>query len=305
MKSLDEQGAAIPIALGTAQLGIPYGLGAAASGLSAAEAEALLQAAWDSGIRCLDTAPGYGSAETRIGFWMRARGADPSVITKLPALGALSAADLLPAMRRSVDASRAALGLDVLDGVLLHKSADLLNPEAGAALLALRDEGAISAFGASVYTVEDARRALALPGLRLLQIPGSILNPTLLDAGIAADAKAAGVTLFVRSAFVQGLLLLVPGMLPLHLRAAAEPLGRLRELAKEANIGMAQLALSAVAAWPGVSSLVLGFDTPDQLREAVALLRRPPLDAELIEAAFRIGRSTPPEVADPRFWKAG
>ena len=298
-------GAAVPITLGTAQLGIPYGLGAAAAGMDAADAEALLQAAWDCGIRCLDTAPGYGSAERRIGCWMRATMARPTLVTKLPALGSVVADDLLDVMQRSVDASCEALGCDVLDGLLLHKSADLVNPGVGAALLSLCDHGSISAFGASVYTVEDARTALALPGLRLLQIPGSLLNPSLFDAGIADDAAAAGVTLFVRSAFVQGLLLQSPARLPRHLQAASGVLAQLRQLAAEAGVGMAQLALSAVAGRPGVSSLVLGFDTPDQLRESVAMLQRPSLDAELVEAAFRIGRTAPPQIADPRFWKVG
>ena len=292
-----------PVTLGTVQLGVPYGLGAAACGLDAAAARTVLTAAWTAGIRCFDTAPDYGAAEGRIGQWIGESGAAPLLISKLPALAGVPSEALAEFARRSVDASCGALGRDMLSGLLLHKAVDMGREGIAAALRDLRDRGRISAFGASVYTVDEARQALAMPGISLLQVPGSLLNPGLFDAGVVADAAAAGVTVFVRSAFVQGLLLRSPDDLPAHLHAAMEVLNRLNHLANEAGVSMLQLALSAVAEQPGVASLVLGFDAPQQLREAVAALAGPRLDADFVAAAYRIGRTTPIQIADPRFWR--
>lgn len=294
----------LPIVMGTAQLGIPYGLGAASQGMDAGNAEALLQAAWNAGIRYLDTAPSYGLAERRIGQWMNKTAAKPSIITKLPPIGNVPSEDLVGFVRGAINASRAALGCEILDGVLLHKPSDLRVSGISAALGFMRDGGLISAFGASVYTVDEARVALALPGLELLQIPGSLLNPTLLDAGIADTAAAAGVTVLVRSAFVQGLLLRSPDDLPGHLRGASSVLRELNALTVEANTNMMRLAISAIASFPGVTSLVLGFDTPEQLREALSAFALPVPDFALLQAALRIGRTTPNAIADPRFWKS-
>ena len=60
------------IILGTVQLGMPYGLGPWKSELMPeVTAFSILDAAWDSGIRTLDTSSNYGVAEERISKFMR------------------------------------------------------------------------------------------------------------------------------------------------------------------------------------------------------------------------------------------
>src|SRR3954469_25760364 len=62
------------IALGTVQLGVPYGRGRHRALMPVAEAEAILDAAWDAGIRAFDTAEAYGEAAGRLARWLTARG---------------------------------------------------------------------------------------------------------------------------------------------------------------------------------------------------------------------------------------
>lgn len=59
------------LSLGTAQLGLHYGIANYHGPLTNAEAMKLLDTAWGCDIRDLDTAPIYGNAEDRINEWHR------------------------------------------------------------------------------------------------------------------------------------------------------------------------------------------------------------------------------------------
>ncbi|GAG05150.1 unnamed protein product [marine sediment metagenome] len=57
------------LAMGTVQLGMVYGIANYKGMLTDREADRLLDAAWDNGIRSFDSAPECGSAEKRIDDW--------------------------------------------------------------------------------------------------------------------------------------------------------------------------------------------------------------------------------------------
>lgn len=60
--------------LGTANFGNPYSTTKDKGGLSKQECFDILDAAWDMGIRWLDTARSYGESENIIGYWIIAKG---------------------------------------------------------------------------------------------------------------------------------------------------------------------------------------------------------------------------------------
>ena len=66
------------LVLGTVALGLPYGLPAKVEDrlalIPAERATAVVQAAWEMGIRTFDTAPAYGCAETRLGTALQGNG---------------------------------------------------------------------------------------------------------------------------------------------------------------------------------------------------------------------------------------
>ena len=168
------------------------GFGAAPLGnlyraISEDEAQAVLKAAWDAGVRYFDTAPlyGLGLSETRLNRFLRGKPRDSYVIsTKIGRLFRATTPDKrdglgkwfdVPsrnevydygynAVMRSLEVSLERLGLDRVDilyahdlDVFTHKSpaardARLDEFMAGGyrALLALRDQGVIRAFGAGV-----------------------------------------------------------------------------------------------------------------------------------------------------------
>lgn len=290
-----------PLVLGTVQLGMPYGLGAAREGIGEPAAHAILDAAWARGVRALDTARAYGEAEARIGRWLRTRRPRPPpfIVSKFPPLSGGEGAD---AVERALAQSRAALGVERIDLFLAHRGGDLLRPGVGAALRAAVAAGTIGAFGASIYDAEEGQGLLEVPGLAALQLPLHLANTAASDSGLFDAAAHRGIVVLARSVFLQGLLLADPHGLDPFFSAAAPALARFADLARRSGTTRAALALAAVRALPAVASIVVGVDDVAQLAEILAA-QAAPADRAAVSEALAIGRGFPPDLADPRRWK--
>ena len=151
------------LGLGTAPLGGLY------SAVTDEEARAVVDRAWELGIRVFDTAPLYGSglAEQRVGEALRARPRDEYLLsTKVGRLlrpgtpdgSFVGAPPLAPcfdfsyeAALRSLEESLERLGLDRVDIVLIHDPDDHYDEAVAGAYRAverLRAEGVVAAIGA-------------------------------------------------------------------------------------------------------------------------------------------------------------
>ena len=283
------------LTLGTAQLGMDYGVVAPSLAPDQGTARAFLDAAWETGITCFDTDRLYGEAESRIGAWRAATGHAPLVITKIA-----KRADA-KTMESDLSSSLAALGVTCLDGVLAHRAEDLHVPEVAAVLRQAVDKGRLGAFGASVYEPDAAARALAVPGVTLLQAPMNVFDRRLAESGALERAVAGGVAVFARSVFLQGLLLADPECLPGFFEPAAPALRRFQAIARAAQMSPAALALAAVLAEDGVASVVIGVTDADEMR-ANAQAAGQGVDPAAIAEARAAGRNLPVAMIDPRQW---
>jgi len=194
--------------LGTAQLGAGYGVTNAVGRIPDDEVTRLLTTALDSGVRTFDTAAVYDDAETRLHALMPTH-AGIAYVTKFE----LAAAEQ-PTAENLYARSLGALGVPVLHGVLA-RGIENLEPQRVASAVAILEDaksaGVIERYGASVYDGDELRRAAELmPGLGIVQVPGSIADHRLLGDPLLAELRAAGVEVHVRSAFLQGLLLADP-----------------------------------------------------------------------------------------------
>lgn len=288
------------LCLGTVQTGMAYGL--AGTGMpDDNQANAIFDAAKASGIRSFDTARAYGLAEQRLGRWLQATGYDCEVITKVAKLSGLSDSEAERSIAADCDMSRLQLHRDRIDGLLCHHPADILRPEVGAVLRGLRDQGRITAFGASVYTPEEADAAMAVDGLSLLQLPLSLLDQRFLRRGVVQRARDRGVQIHVRSIYTQGLLFMAPESLPGPLADAAPVLTALRAIAKHGSVSLGALALGFAGATEGIYALVVGCDRADQVISTANFFANPPPPA-LLQAAAEEAARLPDGLADPRTW---
>jgi aryl-alcohol dehydrogenase-like predicted oxidoreductase len=291
-----------PFTLGTAQLGTIYGLSAVQPSTIGGAAHSILNAAAKGGIVWLDTARAYGQSELQIGRWLGKHEHGFRIVTKIPSLAAVADAEAGAATSASIMESLRSLGVSSIDICLTHRSQDLLRPPVARALTEAQSSGLISLFGASAYSCEEVDALLSIHGIGALQIPMNVANARFRDSGLLARASQRGTAVFVRSVFLQGALLMGNGQLPAHLSALQSVVARLRSLADESNVTLTTLLMEAVRSVPGVSSLVLGVDSVQQLNELLAAAAAPPLDRDLIDAAFEAARGLPESVIDPRRW---
>ncbi|WP_341704123.1 aldo/keto reductase [Ferrovibrio sp.] len=291
------------LALGTAQLGLAYGVVNRLGQPDSLTADAILDASAAAGIRVLDTARDYGDAEARIGAWLSRRGHPPGqrplIVTKT---GRFPAGETVEAwLRRCLARSLEALGLQAVDALLL-RSEDALQPGTGPALDRLKQEGLIRAAGLSVYEPAHLQAALQAWRPDAVQLTMNVFDTRFRDAGLLEECRRQGIAVFARSVYLQGLLVSEPGGIPDRLAAARPALAAFRALTDSLGLPPAGLAQSFVRDTPGITSLVLGAESVDQLKDTVRNAGWPPLTERAKEQLAEIVRLAPPWLADPRIW---
>ena len=288
--------------LGTVQLGEVYGLGTEQPSATDAGAAAVLDAASEAGIVWLDTARTYGCSEARVGQWLQSHPARFRIATKTAPLTDVSDGELEAATRRSIDTSLETLALGSVDICMVHRAADLRRAPVVTALRQAVADGKIKSFGASVYTPDEAQALLGVDDIGALQIPMSVVGQEFLAGDLIAKAAGQGVAVFMRSVFLQGALLMRPDQLPSHLQGLRPAIAALTDIAKHNGMALQSLLMGAVRGVPGAASLVLGVDSPSQLRELAQASMAGPLPPDIVRAAFRAGQGLPAALVDPRLW---
>lgn len=288
------------LTLGTASLGMVYGVANPQAAPDRRQADALLDAAWQGGISWLDTAPAYGEAERRIGGWISATGHRPRLVTKMPSLKGVPDGEVAATVRAAAARSKALLGR--IDGYLAHGAEDYGRGAVRDVLSALKSEGAVAATGLSAYEPEQVLAALETGAPDMVQVPLSLLDRRMATSGALAACSDAGVAVFARSLFLQGAILMAPERLPAHLEPLADTIRALRGLAAAAGTSVQGLALRWVRDREGVTSCVVGVYGPDQLDELLAAAAEPPLADETDAALAQIASGAPADCLDPRRW---
>ena len=255
---------------------MPYGVANSTGQVPVQEARRLLVAARRAGIDTVDTAAMYGDSEARLGTGgVR----DLRVITKLPGLPA-DCADVDGWVRETLAGSLQRLGLDRVGGLLLHRPADLLDTkgsELAAAMLAAKSSGRVGAVGYSVYDPREIAPLRAILPPDLVQAPYNVLDRRI--EGAMAALTEAGIEVHVRSAFLQGLLVMERGTWPLRFRPWTALLERWLDWCAASDVSPVRACLAHAAALPGVGRIVVGVETLPQLGQLLEAIRSEPRPA--------------------------
>jgi aryl-alcohol dehydrogenase-like predicted oxidoreductase len=298
------------LTLGTAQLGLNYGIANTSGKPDHQQSYEILKAASDNGVNSFDTAPGYGDSELIVGSFISSYTSfskPPIIITKLPPIDLNSqcmANNIHEAVRGHVVKSIRRMQIEKIPIYLFHQASDI-NACGGLvikSLLKLKREGLIDALGASVYTPEEVERTLEVEAMEAIQVPINIFDHRLIKTGLLNQLRDRNFIVFARSIFLQGLFFIDRRNLPPGLALAEKPLRRLQELSHEHGIGIAQLAVSFVRDLSGITSLVIGAETPNQVLENVKLMSSPPLSTGLRKEIMSTFSDMPLGLINPSLW---
>ena len=272
-----------------------------------ARCHAVLDAAFDAGIRYVDAARSYGDAERFLSTWLAGRGSTVAELTVGSKWGYTYVADWrmdadvhevkdhsLQTLRRQVGESRALLGsrlaLYQIHSATLE-SGVLEDRGVLEELVRLRGDGlAIGLTTSGARQGETVRRALQVrvAGERPFDVVQATWNPLEPSAGPAlAEAKEAGWGVIVKEAVANGRL--VPGApdLPRELDSVAERCGATVD----------QVAIAAALENPWADMVLSGAVTEGQVRSnaGAAEIGLEPGDLDALA-----GLAEPPE----RYWAA-
>jgi len=267
------------------------------------EAFAVLEAAWDAGVRYFDTAPHYGLgwSERRLGAFLRTKPRDAFVLSSkvgrllVPDPGGADRLDLdndfhVPAalrrqwdfsaagVRRSLEESLERMGLDRIDLLYLHDpdrhdlERDL---DSGAAALdALKAEGLIRAAGLGSMSTAALERGAASGALDVLMVAGRLTlaeQPALERVVPACERTGTGIV--TASVFNSGILARDdPGEDARYEYGAAPAalLAKVRRIAaacRAFGVPLPAAALQYTLRFGPVAAVVAGSSRPAQIRQ--------------------------------------
>ena len=304
MKVTEKNGYKISsLTLGTVQLGIPYGINNT-SGLPDYElSRSILDTARDLGITSFDTAKGYGVSESVLGRYFGDSGAEKTIITKI-AFNGQPVSEIKDIVRRDIKDSMEKLGVKKIETVLLHNERHVAEygDTLADAFREIKSEGLVGEFGISFSDKSHLLEYTADPIYTAVQIPMNLLDSSEIRNGSVKALADRGVSVYVRSLYLQGLFFKDVNTLPEKLSSVGPILKELRALAEKEGISMASLALSYIKDAEGITSLVIGCETPDQLRDTVKSMDCSPLSASTVSAIEELAASVEPVVIRPWEW---
>jgi aryl-alcohol dehydrogenase-like predicted oxidoreductase len=194
------------LVLGTAQFGMDYGVTNNSGMCSSGEIEKILDFAFSKGITELDTAISYGKSEENLGVIGVKRF---NVSSKIPYLVDYRQGDI----NQYVSASLKRLGISSLDILYLHDNRNLQNLDILADLRALKAAGKICKIGISIYASDAPDTTIQkVNEFDVVQCQGNAF-----DVKYLAHLNKS-FSVYLRSVFLQGLLLADLDSLPFFLR---------------------------------------------------------------------------------------
>ena len=279
------------LAVGTVQFGMSYGIANRSGQPSYREVCDILACAVESGVTTLDTAAAYGDSESVLGRALREIGATErvTIVSKVLPVQRMEQArtpeNAARWIRSSVISSLERLGTDSLPVCLLHRTEDIPHMEA---MLELKREGLVQHIGVSAGPPEEMVAILSTPGVEAVQVPLNLLDQRVPRSGNLRRATESGIAIFVRSIYLQGLLLMPEDEIAPDLRDVVPFRRALQRIAGEGGLTMAELALRYGLSLPGVTSVLTGVETVEQMQANIDIVAQGPLPptimAEIDEA---------------------
>ena len=263
------------IALGTVQFGQDYGIANQTGQVPQPEAEAMLHLAGSNGIDTLDTAIAYGDCEKMLG---KAGVRRFRLITKLPE-APKECPDVSPWVHEQVLASLARLGVSSMYGLLLHRPAQLIGAQGTnlyRSLQELKEKGLVQKIGLSIYNPHDLKEISRTFHFDLIQAPFNLVDRRLEKTGWLKKLKDRGIEIHTRSAFLQGLLLMSPKIIPAKFASWTDLWNRWHTWLAEHKSAAVATSLAFPLSFPEIDRVVVGADSVSQLTQIIGATKNLP-----------------------------
>ncbi len=296
------------LCLGTVQFGMEYGINNQIDRQPVwEESLEMLDYAVTHGIHTIDTASAYGEAEYILGeFFKTYKNKQPvKVISKLRPNVIEEGNSAEKTIIAECEASLSRLGLDQLDGYLLHTPEYIYQKDILNALQRLKQQGYAKHIGISIYDLKEGYAALETGVMDYIQLPYSILDQRGIKEGFIPKAKQAGAKVFTRSAFLQGLFMMKEDGIPAHLKQAVPYLKTMERILSRYQADTVSAILEFVMSQQEIDYLVFGVERKEQLEENICKATKRQVPRECMEELKSQIGSVEQSVIFPSLWAGG
>ncbi len=275
--------------LGTANLGSTYGINNPKQ-FSEERSRSVINHAIRHGINTFDTAAEYGSAEELIGASVNSI-ANPRIVTKIPSQKSYTYEYVSKCLQFSLNK----LKQKKIYGLMFHDPEIHKKNEIREISKRLLDSGKIEHLGFSAYSLDALLVAKQKnPTWTIFQVPENILDRRLINSIELAEMASSKNLIYVRSIFLQGLLLSGPTELPIKFKQQENAIRELHVVAEKLGVNSLDLCVSYASSISWSSGIVIAAASTVQLDEI--------LDFRFLKTDFNQFAQLPDHILDPRRW---
>lgn len=260
------------LVLGTAQLGLDYGINNPKGKPSLAEAFDILHNAYDNGIKILDTAEAYGNSHDVIGkFQKKFPHKKFNIITKLASNNSLKRGELINHIIKSCSV----LETNTFHGYMFHNHQSFNNNLSFyTEILLAKKQGLVKNIGISLYTNDEILDIIVnYNDFDFIQIPFNLLDNQSKRKTLLDKAKKVGIAIHSRSVFLQGLFFKKQDMIPEKLKPLKPYLKILESIKRENKISTEVLALQYVLQKKYIDHVLIGVENTKQLLQNIQICK--------------------------------
>lgn len=265
------------LVLGTAQLGLDYGIANKIGKPEENKAFEIMKYAVENGIDYFDTAYSYGNSEIIIGKFLNFHKKYKNkinIITKMPSSKKekLNEKDINNRFFESLHRLRQ----ESIYCYMVHDFIDIKNncDEIGNIFLKLKENSYIKKIGVSIYEPYQLEFLVKYFDFDLIQLPISIFDQRFITNKSLKRLKRKNIEVHVRSIFLQGLLFLEENNLPPKMNKFKDYISKLNAISLKYNLSKEEIALLFVNAINEINKIVIGIEKIDQLQRNVKILSK-------------------------------
>jgi len=286
------------LCLGTVQFGLNYGIANTKGKPSQQMVNDIIDYVCAEEINCFDTAQAYGNSQVVLGVSLNEK-KNNFIISKLKS--ELFKSNAIEEVKKSLKD----LNAESLFALLLHDSKLLATWNAKDSLMVeqLICSKKIKYFGVSIYTQEDFDLAIENDNISFIQIPFNLFDQRAIEHNWFIRAKQKNKLIFIRSIFLQGLLLMGKNTIPQKLASIHQYIDKLERLCFEYGLTRSQLSLSFVDTIAKDSLLLFGCDNLDQAQQNVKNFNNLQyLDNKILETLISEFKHIDEKLYNPTLW---
>lgn len=288
------------LVLGAVQFGVDYGVANSQGMPSMDVAFETLDEAWCAGIRILDSAQGYGCANKVLSAYHSRSENRFKIINKVLRHPPHDAADIDKIVHSLTD-ERQMLEIDAFECVMFHYAFSVNHVVPDDFFSDLKRQGITRENGLSISSVDEYKTLSNRFCFDTIQLPLNILNAAFFPDSFLE--QLAGRKIFIRSAFLQGLLINRSDEMPSYLRALKSLIDKFKADCSTLDISPIVGCLLFLLEKKYVDYIVVGAQNRQQMQEIVAAYK----DAEYLRSCdvsmnWKCYQSTEFDLVNPPAW---